>query len=436
MTKNIYTASEKNQLESLLPKIGVFLISIGLNGALKPFMKKEHHKALLTVSKKLLQAMPTDKDTIFSTLGKSQDVFSTLFLAETKDPKVIFEEAIQENTAYKMSTDGIFMDYFYPVIVSASLPISTTVYARIETGSSEMQFIKQIFSDDREMIICKVITGWGDYYLSSIVANFDYKSLVGDLIRNFGSAIYVSYNQKQNKLSFNKLKHESLADGVTYNTKRLKEIADELTRYQNKNMQRSYLFVGKPGTGKSTMCYQIANAVSGSILKFDVSLLKIIGEDLVEAMIDYSNSKVVIIDDIDRMQDQQISVDKLLYCIESIKGIASKPIFLATANQLSFMPAASLRPGRFDKLIEFPLPTKDERLEFMLQAGIDQEFSERLVELTEEYSHSHMKEIAKQFTCGSTPEEIIGDIAARKRLTGESKSSVETKTPVAQAPRA
>jgi SpoVK/Ycf46/Vps4 family AAA+-type ATPase len=148
------------------------------------------------------------------------------------------------------------------------------------------------------------------------------------------------------------------------NEKIYNELLTEITRFKNKNIQRSYMLVGPAGTGKSTFCLELSKRISGKIVKLDSNTFNNLDDSMTKNLIENLECDFIIVDDIDRISYAQ-NTARFLYMLEYMKEFKTKPTLLVTVNNILELDKAVLRPGRFDDIIEFNYPTKNERKDFI-----------------------------------------------------------------------
>ncbi len=144
---------------------------------------------------------------------------------------------------------------------------------------------------------------------------------------------------------------------------------------------KGVLLVGPPGTGKTLMAKAVARQTKATFIRFVGSELvqKYIGEGarLVRELFALAREKspsIVFIDELDsigaRRMDVATSGDRevqrtlmqLLAELDGFDPIGDVKIVGAT-NRPDILDEALLRPGRFDRIIEIPLPDYDARVE-------------------------------------------------------------------------
>lgn len=140
---------------------------------------------------------------------------------------------------------------------------------------------------------------------------------------------------------------------------------------------RGVLFYGPPGTGKTLLARAVAHETRATFIRVVGSELvqKYIGEGarMVREMFELAREKapaIVFIDELDaiaaRRLETSTSGDRevhrtLMQLVAEIDGFDPRGDvkILAATNRPDILDPALLRPGRFDRLIQFPLP--DER---------------------------------------------------------------------------
>lgn len=131
---------------------------------------------------------------------------------------------------------------------------------------------------------------------------------------------------------------------------------------------RGIILSGPPGTGKTMMAKSLASEANVTTILISAEMIQSRGE--VKKIIELGRKlapTLVIIEDIDaagtvsrRFSDHPILGEYL----QSLDGMNSngKMVILATTNHTENIdPAISDRPGRFDRIIDVPLPSKEQR---------------------------------------------------------------------------
>ena len=136
------------------------------------------------------------------------------------------------------------------------------------------------------------------------------------------------------------------------------------------------LFYGPPGTGKTLLAKAVAHETKSTFIRVIGSELvqKFIGEGarLVREIFDLANKKaptILFIDELDAIGTVRIedatSGDRevnrtLMQLLSELDGFDNRGDvkFIGATNRVDILDPAILRPGRFDRLIEFPVPNE------------------------------------------------------------------------------
>ena len=144
---------------------------------------------------------------------------------------------------------------------------------------------------------------------------------------------------------------------------------------------KGVLFCGPPGTGKTLVARAVAHETKATFIRVIGSELvqKYIGEGarLVREIFHLARKKapsIVFIDEIDAIGSKRYDVTTsgdrevqrtLMQLLSTLDGFDARGDvrILAATNRPDMLDPALLRPGRFDRIIEFPLPNKQGRFE-------------------------------------------------------------------------
>ena len=146
---------------------------------------------------------------------------------------------------------------------------------------------------------------------------------------------------------------------------------------------KGVLLVGPPGTGKTLLAKAVAHQTNATFIRFVGSELvqKYIGEGarLVRELFEWAKEKapsIVFIDELDSIGAKRLDVStsgdrevqrtlmQLLSELDGFNPIGEVKIIGAT-NRPDILDDALLRPGRFDRIIEVPVPNYEGRLEIL-----------------------------------------------------------------------
>lgn len=128
----------------------------------------------------------------------------------------------------------------------------------------------------------------------------------------------------------------------------------------DKGLNRSILLHGLPGTGKTTMGARLADKLGGPLFALPPSVYGK-SEDARGALLEICSiirPSVLLLDDLDRISDPV----RLLSFMEMANRFQKRLLVVATANDITKLPDALRRPGRFDRQILVKTPSADERV--------------------------------------------------------------------------
>ncbi|MDR2967880.1 MAG: proteasome-activating nucleotidase [Methanobacteriaceae archaeon] len=146
---------------------------------------------------------------------------------------------------------------------------------------------------------------------------------------------------------------------------------------------KGILLYGPPGTGKTLLAKAVANETNATFIKIVASefVKKYIGEGarLVRGVFELAKEKapsIIFIDEIDAVAAKRLksstSGDRevqrtLMQLLAELDGFESRGDIgiVAATNRPDILDPALLRPGRFDRFIEVPLPNEDGRREIL-----------------------------------------------------------------------
>ena len=175
--------------------------------------------------------------------------------------------------------------------------------------------------------------------------------------------------------------------GLSQQMLEIKEVVElplkkpELFRKIGITPPKGILLYGEPGTGKTLLAKAVASSTNSTFIEVVGSELvqKFIGEGakLVKEIFEFARRKapaIVFIDEIDALAAKRMEVGtsgerevnrtfmQLLAEIDGFKPLGNVKIIGAT-NRKDILDPAIIRPGRLDRLIHVPIPSKEARLD-------------------------------------------------------------------------
>ena len=181
---------------------------------------------------------------------------------------------------------------------------------------------------------------------------------------------------------------------------------------------KGILLYGPSGTGKTKLAKAVANSTNATFIEIVGSELvqKYIGEGakLVKDLFKLAKEKapsIIFIDELDAIAAERIELGtsgerevqrtfmQLLSEIDGFKSLGNVKIIGAT-NRVDILDPAILRPGRLDRLIEVPLPSKDGRKEiFKIHSNnmkFDKVDDEKIVNLMDGFSGAQIRSVCTE----------------------------------------
>lgn len=210
------------------------------------------------------------------------------------------------------------------------------------------------------------------------------KSSSGFLITKSTKFVIKAQNQPVEKVE-TETKSKILVAGLDAQISTIRELAEmTLTApniYTNLNISppKGILLYGPPGTGKTLLCQSLSTELSSSFLSISPSLIsKFVGETENNIHNIFTQAKesapsIIFIDEIDALCPSRDSsaedylkriVTTLLTELDDLTPL-SRILVLATTNRPNTLDASLRRPGRFDKELEIPVPSRITRLEIL-----------------------------------------------------------------------
>ncbi len=181
---------------------------------------------------------------------------------------------------------------------------------------------------------------------------------------------------------------------------------------------KGILLYGPPGTGKTLIAKAVAHQAKATFIRMSGSELvhKYIGEgaQLVRELFTLARERapsIVFIDEIDAVgstrtndgtsgsAEVQRTLMQLLAEMDGFNNRGDVRIMAAT-NRVDMLDPALLRPGRFDRIIEIPLPDRGSRLEILkihsAKLRLDGVSLEEIAELTENSTGAEVQAICRE----------------------------------------
>jgi hypothetical protein len=304
-------------------------------------------RSVLRLSSDVIEKLPNKNDGIWSScirvLAVGDSIREFFFPSGSKMQALVEELDLKE--------------LFSPVIVRLLT----------NTSLSESLTTNEISLDDEKRILYEKIWKGKSLFLSSghygfdsyfyYMADFDFQSLFEELWRLYDNRIVISRSITGVDLGTFPKSNAVLFGSIL---KRVETLCEKHDQYMQDGVPRSYIFLGEPGTGKTTAAVKMAERNSGKVLRIESDSLTRIEFEELTLLLKSLRPKFVIVDDIDKIEFNN-SLAALLSAIEWLKEECPEVAVIFTANRIFNMDQGLFRPGRIDEIHHFPNPNLADR---------------------------------------------------------------------------
>lgn len=139
------------------------------------------------------------------------------------------------------------------------------------------------------------------------------------------------------------LKNDNLV--VPMSTNKSKEYVEYIKKCFDAGINRSMLFYGPPGSGKSCMVKAICNDLNLRTLRLRAEDVSKIDNNRLFDVISFLKPDVVIVEDVDKSKLNAGTLELYAWLKSNVK------LIMSTVNNKSSLGKAMLRPGRFDEYV-------------------------------------------------------------------------------------
>lgn len=197
--------------------------------------------------------------------------------------------------------------------------------------------------------------GFGYFYHTP---GFNFKAVLEKFWDVFVDGINVQINYGQIKYTAMP-KNDAPFSG--YAEAQANKLAEKHIRYKLHKVPRVTMFVGPPGIGKSTLVLKIAQIISKRVIRIEAeSLTNIKPKDMI-FLLGGLKPGCLIVDDVDRVPFND-GLSTMFTVLDWMKQeFPDVPMFM-TANRVSHLDSAFMRPGRVDEVQWCSLPGIKNRL--------------------------------------------------------------------------
>lgn len=381
----------------------------------------------------LSEFLPEVEDTASTLTKKSFSIIEFVYelggYGQTKEKELIEygKDLVEEVVARK---DYFFMNSIFPLIESEAVSKDFCYKCTDDVlcGVFKFQFEMEINGAPKKInIYCiKSFSDYENILGGSTNSSFlcttgvDHKLLTRLLYKKYGSRLYLA-GSNDNKVAIQGIDADPGRENYLIDKQLYDYIQTDITKFRERKIQRSYLLFGPPGTGKSTFCLEATAKSGGTFVKLNKNFIENLEPSIAKHLLTYLSPSTIVVDDIDRITGTA-NMQLLLQVLEDVKTMPEMPVLMATANHLSSMDEAMLRPGRFDELIEFAAPNLDERKNFISfylpKLGVvnaPESHIEQLAAATDGMTQAFLKEYCYIYVIENL-EKALAKIAIRKKF--------------------
>jgi hypothetical protein len=367
----------------------------------------------------MLTNMPNKDDNLFGIINKSRGIFSEFHEVKMSEDINLYMDEFAKQHDLDLVFDSLFLDNIFPHLETMAK------HKIVDEIALNKALHEYDFGDNQKVYLAKqdayvsIFKESNASYYMAVSKGFKPRTLIKKLLELHNNRLYICYSN--DKLIFQKLDHDQNEIDYIPNNSLFDQLDKEIQVFKKRDIQRSYILYGPPGTGKTTFCLEISKKISNNIVKIDSNVFVKLNEGIAKMIFENIECSVIIVDDIDRIKND-LDVAALLYSLESVKNFSTKPTLIATVNNIRALDKAIIRPGRFDDIIHFDNPNKEEREHFIktllekYNTPISQEDLGKFVEATEHVSQSYIKEFCHQFRNDNDIEIVMRKIADRKKF--------------------
>jgi hypothetical protein len=171
--------------------------------------------------------------------------------------------------------------------------------------------------------------------------------MFGKYISLNGSSIVEGYNRERGLC----LESFNIYDDAYVSRNDEEGFVKSIKSFFKLKLNRSVLFYGPPGSGKSTFALRMAEKLDGKMLIINGWSMSNRSVGSIYNVVEIVNPEIILFDDLDRVDNVSILLSDLeMMNKESNYG---NRLLIATVNSIGDIPEALRRPGRFDQLIKF-----------------------------------------------------------------------------------
>lgn len=192
-------------------------------------------------------------------------------------------------------------------------------------------------------------------------------------------------------------------------------------RWLMDGIARTYMFYGRPGTGKTSFALAFADKLAGRLLKIDAKSFSYMRVKDLTFICKALRPEFLLIDEIDKAEIMT-TLPTILDILQVFKVDHVSTSIILTANVIDEFDDGFLRPGRVDTWVEFSPPDVSERAEILdkylkSQEGVHvpEALFNMIVDKTDGLTQDYLREISLMLKY-ETPDEVLEAIDTWKKM--------------------
>lgn len=265
-------------------------------------------------------------------------------------------------------------------------------------------------------------------------ADFRFDSLRAQLQQMYPNGLLLSTMKEdwRTRLTFLDMEPPDVRFITTVAKKRVESLIHKMT---GKAPRGSFLFFGPIGTGKTLATFMLSKATNRWPLWVDASAMEEIGLEEVGFLLQVFQPGILAVDDFDRIPNGKANA-RLLLVLERIRKISPTTLTILSANEAEKIDFAALRGKRIDEVVDFNLPTEEERNEIAQAIPLPEGVNiHRLLDQlgTSKFNHSNLAMLMERIADG---EPVADALRVMGRLAELSEAAKAANNPPDSKPKA